>query len=293
MSGPRLRSGDALLLATALIWGLTFPVAKHVLAFLPPLPFAAVRYLLAALLLLGLLRWRQGSVRLVRADILPLCGIGLIGITVFQSLWANGLALTSASKAAILVSTSPIWAAVFTTLRGQRLPAQAWAGVFLSLGGVFLVVNNSVTEIRLGGGTLLGDLMFLAGAALWAVYSALAPPYLARLGPLKVTAWTMLLGALGLAPFGAAGAAAVDWAALPLSTWAAFAFTVVLSAALGFLWWYEGIRQLGVNRAMVYSYLIPVSAVASAVLLLGESFGWAQILGSAVVLAGIRLARGA
>jgi drug/metabolite transporter (DMT)-like permease len=288
VSGPRLRSGDALLLATALIWGLTFPVAKHVLAFLPPLPFAAVRYLLAALLLLGLLRWRQGSVRLVRADILPLLGIGLIGITVFQSLWANGLALTSASKAAILVSTSPIWAAVFTTLRGQRLPARAWAGVFLSLGGVFLVVNNSVTEIRLGGGTLLGDLMFLAGAALWAVYSALAPPYLARLGPLKVTAWTMLLGALGLA-----GAAAVDWAALPLSTWAAFAFTVVLSAALGFLWWYEGIRQLGVNRAMVYSYLIPVSAVASAVLLLGESFGWAQILGSAVVLAGIRLARGA
>lgn len=293
MNRPGFGGGDALLLLTVVIWGLTFPISKHILGHWPPMVFAAVRYVGAALFLMALLKIRQGSVAIPRADLLPLAGIGVLGITLFQSLWSNGLALTTASKAAILVSTSPIWAALWATLAGNRPPALALVGVLLSFAGTFLVINNSFTEFNLSGGSLAGDLMFLGNAAIWAVYSAVAPPYLQRLGPLKVTAWAMLIGSVLLLPLAAFDVGAVDWGATPASVWSGLAFTIVLSAALGFVWWYEGLRRLGLTRAMVYSYLIPVCAVAGAVAFLGESFTWVQGAGAAVVLAGIRLARGA
>lgn len=293
MNRPGLSGADALLLLTVVIWGLTFPISKYILGYWPPMVFAAIRYVGAALFLMALLKLRQGSVAIPRADLLPLAGIGVLGITLFQSLWSNGLALTTASKAAILVSTSPIWAALWATVTGNRPSTAALIGVFLSFAGTFLVINNSLTEFTLSGGSLMGDLMFLANAAIWAAYSAVAPPYLHRLGPLKVTAWSMLIGSVLLLPLAAFDVGAVDWDATPAGVWWSLAFTIVLSAALGFVWWYEGLRRLGLTRAMVYSNLIPVCAVAAAVLFLGESFSWIQGAGAVVVLAGIRLTRGA
>lgn len=290
---PLPARGDVLLLLTALIWGVNFPVSKHVLAHVPPMAYATSRYVLASAVLMALLWWRRGLPRLERRDLLPLAGIGLLGITLFQGLWANALTLTTASKAAIFISTSPIWAALWLALSGRGLRPAALAGVLLSFGGVFLIMNNSVTALTLGGGLLIGDLMFLAIAAIWALYSAVAPPYLARLGALTVTAWTMLLGTLPLLPLGLPGLVALDYGALPGSAWAGFAFAAIFAAALGFLWWYEGLQALGLGRAMLYSYLVPVFAIASAVLFLGEPFSLVQALGTAIVLAGIRLARGA
>ncbi|HLT78962.1 MAG TPA: DMT family transporter [Ferrovibrio sp.] len=283
--------GDAWLLLTVIIWGNTFPTAKYVLTVLPPTVYASLRYLLAAVTLMIVLTWRQGLVLPRRQDCLPLIGFGLLGITVMQLLWTNALSLTTASKGAILVAVSPIWAMLISSLRGQRPGLRAWCGIILSFGGVFLVINNSITEIRLGGGSLVGDLLFLTVAFCWACYSVFAPPYLARLGALYVSAWSMLFGALALAPFMLIGFAEVEWPAIELSHWAAFLFTAILAGALGYLLWYEGIARLGVARSVVYSYLIPVFALISAVAFLGEQVSLVQLFGAAVVIAGLILTR--
>lgn len=283
--------GDAFLLLTVLIWGNTFPAAKFVLEVLPPNVFAASRYLLAAATLMLVLAWREGWRLPRRRDLLVLLGFGLLGITAMQLLWSNALALTAASKGAILVAVSPIWAMLLTSLRGQRPGALAWSGVLLSFGGVFLVINNSLTAITVGGGSLLGDLLFLGVAFCWAVYSVLAPPYLARLGSLYVSAWSMLLGALALAPFMLIGLDTTDWAALSPLHWGAFAYTALLGGAMGYVLWYMGIARIGVARSVIYSYLIPVFALLSAVLLLGEQVSVVQLAGAAVVIAGLALTR--
>lgn len=283
--------GDALLLLTVIIWGNTFPTAKYVLGVMPPGVYASTRYLLAAVTLMAVLAWRQGLKPPRRQDLLPLIGFGLLGVTMMQLLWTNALSLTAASKGAILVAVSPIWAMLITSLRGQRPSLQAWIGVVLSFSGVFLVINNSITAITVGGGSLIGDLLFLTVAFCWACYSVFAPPYLARLGALYVSAWSMLFGAIALAPAMLLGWSEVDWPSIGVGHWSAFLYTAILAGALGYLFWYEGIARLGVARSVIYSYLIPVFALLSAVTFLGEHVSMIQLIGAAVVIGGLILTR--
>jgi drug/metabolite transporter (DMT)-like permease len=287
---PTIDRGDAYLLITVIIWGNTFPTAKYVLGVMPPNVYASSRYLLAALTLMAILIWRQGLKLPHRRDLLALIGFGFLGITLMQLLWTNALSLSTASKGAILIATSPIWAMILGSLRGQRLPPLAWGGVLLSFCGVFLVINNSLTAITVGGG-VLGDLLFLLVAFCWALYSVLSPPYLARLGALYVSGWSMLFGALLLMPVMLWGWNDTDWAAMRPGHWASFLYTAILAGALGYLFWYEGINRLGIARSVIYSYLIPVFAMLSAVTFLGEHVSLAQLIGAAVVITGLAMTR--
>lgn len=287
---------DLYLLVTVFIWGNTFPIAKYVLGSLPPMTYASGRYMLAALALMGLMTLRQGLSPPRRRDLPALIFLGFLGITLMQLLWTNALSFTAASKGAILVAVSPIFAMLLTAAKSfykkEKGPSLlAWSGVILSFAGVFLVINNSLTSLTLAGGNLLGDLMFLAVAFCWACYSVLAPPYLASLGTLRVTAWSMLFGALILLPFSAFDIGQVTFAAVPFGVWAGFLFTAIGAGALGYLWWYEGVAKLGVARSVTYSYLIPVFAMVSAALVLGESVSLAQAIGAGVVLAGLAITR--
>lgn len=283
--------GDLAMLTSVFIWGNTFPTAKYVLTVLPPPVYAASRYLLAALTLMLVLALRGGLQPPRRQDLPGLAALGFVGITLMQLLWTNALDLTTASKGAILVSVAPIFALLISSFRGQRLTVLAWSGVALSFAGVFLVINNSVSRITLGGGTLTGDLLFLAVAFCWANYSVFATPYLARLGALRTTAWSMLFGALMLSPALGFGIGDIAWDAVTPGIVACYLFTAFVAGALGYLFWYSGIARLGIARSVIYSYLIPVFALLSAVAFLGEHVSPVQFAGAAVVITGLVLTR--
>lgn len=283
--------GDLFMLMAVIVWGNTFPTAKYVLTVLPPPVYAASRYLLAAATLMIVLALRGGLQPPRRQDLPGLIGLGLVGITLMQLLWTNALDLTTASKGAILVSVSPVFALLISAFRGQRPALLAWLGVLLSFVGVFLVINNSLTEITVGGGSLAGDLLFLLVAFCWANYSVFSTPYLATLGALRTTAWSMLFGALLLSPALFFGIGDIRWEAVTPAIVACYAFTAIIAGALGYLFWYAGIARLGVSRAVIYSYLIPVFALLSAVSFLGEHVSPVQFGGAIVVIAGLVLTR--
>jgi drug/metabolite transporter (DMT)-like permease len=291
MKGPTFNRGDAYLLATTAIWGLNFPIAKSVLDVLDPFAFAGMRWIVAAVALVVVVLLRTRDLLVPWRDFLIMAALGSFGVAVFQTVWTNGLALTTAAKGSILVSTTPIFAALGGVLIGRAPSLRAWAGAALGFGGVFLLVNNSLSEITVGGGSLKGDLMMLAVAALWAVYSAGAAPLIARHGALKTTFWIIIVGSLCLALFTAPEMAATDWRAVGFGTWSELLYTAIFSAALGFVWWYEGIRYLGPVRAMLYSYLIPVFGIAASAAMLGDVMSGVQMLGAALALAGVALAR--
>ena len=86
------------------------------------------------------------------------------------------------------------------------MPARAWAGILIAFIGVFCVINNSLSELTLSGGTVVGDAMFVAIAAVWALYGALSRPVIARVGAARSAAWAAFLGAVFLLPVAVPGA---------------------------------------------------------------------------------------
>lgn len=281
----------ALLTLAALGYGASFAAAKPLVAVLEPAFVAAARYVAVAGLLFAFLAWRGERLAVARAELLPLAAVGLLGFGLYQGLWGVSLALTTASNAAVLMATAPIFGAGIAAARGERVPPLAWAGVALAFFGVFLLMNRGLGGLALGGPTLAGDALWLANAALWALFTVASRPLIARHGALKVAAWTALLGAGPLFLLTLPFALDDPWAALGLLDALCFAFLAAYCGAFAQFAYNAGIGRLGAARAIVFMYLVPAFGVAVAVLALGESFGLGQAAGAAAVLAGVALAQ--
>lgn len=286
-----LGRGDALAFFTSLIWGATVPLSKPIVSSVQPLVFVTARFAFIAIGLLACAALNGQSLRLKASEIPKLIGLGILGFGLAQCINGIALSMTSASKAAVISATVPAFGALFGRLRGERSTAALWLGILVASAGIFLVINNSLTSLRLGGSTLVGDLMFLLMSALFALYTALSRGVLVRLGSLKAGAYLTLFGALSMLPLGIYGA--LHGPVLPdrPGLWLNFAFVVLVSGTLGFATWYTAVIRLGASRTLIYFYLVPVFALLGSVLFLREPFSALQAIGSALVLGGVVIAR--
>jgi len=285
------KSGDIFLIAAVTAWGVNFPFAKFVLSFMHPMMFSSTRYGLASILLFAILWQQKASIKINPSEVKALIVVGLLGVALFQGFWAFGLKLTSASKASILVTTSPIFAALISVFRGDRPSLKSWCGILLSLFGVTVVINNSLTEITMGIGTITGDLLIIGAALMWAIYTFVSEPIVARRGAILVTAWSMLFGAVILSIVGIPSFNLQDLGGVPIKGWLAWGFTATIGAAMAFVWYCAGIVRIGITRGIVYGFLIPVVAILTSVLFFGESMTLVQLIGAAIILVGVKMTR--
>lgn len=283
--------GDALALFTTVVWGGTLPAMKPIVHAVQPFVFGAARFWVIGIGLLAIAAMKGENLRLKWSDTPPLIGLGLLGFGILQTMNPLALRMTSASKAAVLMATVPAFGALYGLVRGERGAPRLWLGIGIAFVGVFLLINDSVTTLHLGGGSLVGDLMFLSMAAIFALYTTLSQKSLLRLGALKAGAYLTLFGAVFMLPPAIYGA--IEGPVFPADKrlWINFAFVALLSGVVGFSTWYSAVSQLGITRALLYQYLVPVFAVFGAVLFLGESFSLVQAGGAVLVLLGLIVAR--
>ena len=288
---PDLRV-DAELLLVTLIWGVNFSVVKSGLEQLHPLAFNALRFPLAGAVLLVLLRSRGPLTLPDREDVPRIVGLGLLGNVVYQLFFIYGIDRTLAGNASLLLSTTPAWAIVLATLRGQERPGwRAWTGVAATVVGMVAVVLGGQQKVALGGATLTGDLLAAGGAVIWAVYTVESRDLVRRYGALRLTAWTLWSGGLVLVAMGLPAVAGTGLASLPPGTWLEVGFAGVFAIAVAYVIWYRGVGQVGSTRTAVYSNVVPVVALAVAWAWLGEQPTWLQVVGAVVVIGGMTLAR--
>lgn len=285
-------SADLGLLALAVIWGVNFSVVKAVLDTIPPLGFNALRFPLAVLVLLVLLR-RGGAVRRIdRGDWPRLIALGVLGNVLYQLCFIVGIDLTRAGNASLLLSTTPVWTVFLSAAAGHERPTR-WVlfGVAATLVGMAMVVVGGSEELSLGSATFRGDILMIVAAVIWSVYTVAGRAPVEKYGALPVTTWTLAVGTPILMVAGIPDLLATDLAAAPPSVWAGVLYAGVLAIGIAYLLWYRGVEALGNNRTAVYSNLVPVAALITAWIWLAERPSALQLGGAAVILAGITVAR--
>ena len=165
---------DLGLLVTILIWGVNYAAIKAALRELNPYVFNALRFVMATATLAALARSRGGMARIPRRDLARLALLGILGNTLYQMIFIQGIARTTAANASLIMSSCPMLVALLGAALGRdRLPRIAWTGVALAVGGLVLVLVSG-SRHNLVTGNLTGDLLILASAATWAASSTLA-----------------------------------------------------------------------------------------------------------------------
>ncbi len=278
-----------LLLFVGAIWGLNFVVMKILLAAISPVNLILFRFLIGSGLLFLLLAVTQ-DIKVSARDLVYLSLLGITGITIYQFFFTFALKYTSVANASIIINTAPLYGAFLAVLLGyEKLQKKVFLAVMVGMIGTWTLITKGT--FMLGPGEALGNTLALACSVLWALYTLFAKPLLDRHSPLKVTAYSMALGALFLCPFLPFYLDVGEFVRLPPAGWLWLAFAVLFSVVIGFFLWYKGIARIGPSRTMIYSYLVPVFAVLFAYVLLGEGFSLGQGVGAALVFVSIYLAQ--
>ncbi|NKI92374.1 DMT family transporter [Rhizobacter sp. SG703] len=261
-----------LLLATT-AWGSLFLASKPVLPHVDPVWFTLLRYSIATLGFMAVLRLR-GPVpwSALRQHGARLAGLGFIGYGVFSAMVLVGLAHSLPSHGAVIMATMPITTQLVRwALDGQRPSRSAVFSTLLALVGVAMVSGAVTRAASAQASTLVGDLTALAGTLGWIAYTRGAArfPALDVIGfsalsalaswPLLLIA-TLALTAFGLAPVPTAEAA---WNAAP-----ALVYIGLVPTVFGVLAYNFGVRTLGVVTSTAFLNVVPVS-----VLLIGVAMG--------------------
>jgi drug/metabolite transporter (DMT)-like permease len=276
------------LLIVAVVWGINFSVVKYALTDFLILSFTVVRFVLAALFLFSVMLLNREPLSIDRQDRAAIVKLGLIGITAYNLLFMYGLKYTSASNSALLISLSPLFAVLILALSGkERITTRITIGLGLASAGVFLIINSRYGGFHFNPSDIVGDLLTLCASLFWALYALMAKPLLEKYAPIKVTAYSIAAGSILLLPLSVHELVQQPWAGISVPSWLALGFSAFIAAGVAFTFWYQGIKQIGVTRTIVYHYLMPCVAVIFAALFLSERITFLLILGGILILIGV------
>jgi drug/metabolite transporter (DMT)-like permease len=258
--------------------GAAIVASRFVLAEVPPLTLALLRYAIGAACLLPF-AWHSaapGSWRALCAsrDTLPVALLGMGQFALLIALLNTGLQTVGAARAALIFSLFPLLTLMLAAWLGQERPhLRLLAGVALSIIGVTLSLAHRLGPPAGSAAGLVtgwwGELAVLASAAVGAVCSVLYRPYLQRHAPLQVSTLAMLasVGLLAILAW------PEHWPALlaDLSprAWAAVAF-IGLSSGGGYFLWLYALKHESPTRVTVFLALNPATAALLGNLFLGE-----------------------
>jgi drug/metabolite transporter (DMT)-like permease len=278
------------LVMAAVFWGSNYAVTKYATGHLPQLPIVAFRFAVGGLLLLLVLRLLEPGSGLGRQDVLPMAGLGCLGVAVSQTAFTFGVSMTSTANTGLVFATAPVWGLLLGFALGMERPTR-WGvlGVALSILGVGVVFREGLVGAE--GASLPGDLLVLVAAITVGAYTVFSMRVLERHSPLAVATYPTLFGAPLVLLLASPDLAGLDWPAVDGGAWAAVGFSAVFATAYTFAAWQRGISRIGANRVLVYQYLITLTGVVSGIVFFGERLGGGKILGGAVILLGVYLAR--
>jgi drug/metabolite transporter (DMT)-like permease len=278
-----------LLILTTLFWSGNFVLSRGMHAEFPPMALSFWRWSVALLILLGVAHghlWRQRH--LIRDNYPFIVVQSLLGVTAFNTLLYLAMQYTTAINAVLVNSCIPVLIVAFSwVLYREGMSVRQCSGVLVSLLGVLSIMVKGDVATLLQVSFNRGDLLVLAAAAVWALYSINLKKYPRDLHPLAYLTAINMVGLLGIFPL-----YLYEWhtgktVALNLPSIVTVLYVAIFASVLAFIFWNRAVRSIGANKAGPFVHLMPVFSTILAVLFLDETLAWYHAQGVLLIFVGI------
>ncbi len=277
--------GNLLAFLTMAVWATTFISTKKLLETLSPIEIMIVRFILAFIMLSILF---PGRLKMEKKQELLCALAGLTGVCAYYLLENYALYYTQAANVSVVICAAPFFTAVLATLLGQKglLNVGFCAGFVFAAVGVALMSFSSAQQLQINP---VGDMLAVACALMWAVYSLLAE----KIGTFgysngQISRKLFFYGTIFSLPL----CLTCDFATLParLASFSSIAHILYLgciASAICYVTWNMSIDRIGPVRAGVYLYLQPALTIAVSVTVLSETITLRAGIGIFFVLLGL------
>jgi len=273
------------------VWGSTYLAIRYMVESMPPLTSAGLRFAVAGVLLGAVLvavrGWRV--LRMTRAQLGTAVLLGFL-----LPAWGNGLVTvaeqqTASGLAALLIASVPLYIVLLRLLAGDRPRRSTLIGVVVGLAGLAVMLLTGGADGSGGtvGAAWWGPWLVLLAALGWAAGSFAATRMPTPPNPFALTAVEMVAGGVIMVAAGVLTGERLELAAVTAPSWTAWTFLVTVGSIGAFSSYVYVLGRLPVSTVATYAYVNPVIAVLLGVLIAGERFGLAQLLGGALVVAAV------
>ena len=284
----RTAAGHLAAFVTILIWGTTFISTKMLLRTFSPVEILFIRFVIGYLAL-WLVCPRSLRLSSARQEALY-AAAGFCGVAMYYLLENIALTYTLASNVGVIISIAPFFTAIlgWMFLGGERPRFRFFAGFLLAMAGISLISFGNEAALSLNP---TGDLLAVAAAVIWAVYSTLTKKISALgHGTVQSTRRTFFYGILFMVP----ALAFMDFYVTPaqftdMKNILNLLFLGLGASALCFVTWNTGVKILGPVKTSVYIYMVPVITTLTSALILKEPVTIPAALGIIMTLAGLFL----
>ena len=295
-SGARLSSSRNtfswfLLIMANTLWAASYVAAKYALADTSLIIMLALRIGISALVLLPfVIAWRK-DLNLTRQMLPQLLLLALIGFVINKLLEYGGLALTTASDVALLITSESIFTAALSwlLLRERFKPLTGFA-LLAGFVGVYLIVERSlIPNIPTGGGfmRILGDLLVIMALLVESFYTVRAKSMLVKHSPFLITSASIVISMLFWTPVAAWQILSTGWHPIGLVAWLSIGWMAVMSTVVAYLAWFRGLAKVDGSAAASTLFIQPLLGTFLAIVLLHDQLTPMTIVGGILIIVSV------
>jgi drug/metabolite transporter (DMT)-like permease len=269
-------------------WGLNFPIMKHLLTEWPPLSSRGLCGIVGAVSLALVAYYRKQKLSVPRSMWLRLLLVSTLAIGGWAAFMGLALLWLSASEAAVLGISIPVWVAFLAwPILGERLSPLRAISLLVALAGITVLIGGNGLDASVE--KLPGILCALAGAVCVGLGTVLTKHFPLAMPPLSLAAWQVGLGCLPIAIVGLV-VEHPQLAALSSVGWASMVYMTLIQFCLCYVCWFAALERLPAATASIGTLLVPVVGVLAAAAMLHEPLGLREIAALVITLGGVAVA---
>jgi drug/metabolite transporter (DMT)-like permease len=266
-------------------------LSKLLVAVFPVLLLAWLRFGMAAVVMASWLRRAPGEPRLDGRLRRLLFLESFLGNFLFSICMLYGVALTSALAAGVIMAAIPAAVALLSWLGlGERIRLRTVGAIACAATGIALLAFARHEGSAAAAVSPLGYALLIGAVLCEASYVVIGKRLTGQVSPRRISALINLWGLALVTPFGIWQALQFDFGAVKLASWSLLFFYAVAASVVTVWLWMKGLKHVPAPQAGVYTVLLPISAAAVGVGVLGEAFSGAHVVALGFALAGLLLA---
>ncbi len=290
---PRYALSWFLLILANVLWACSYVAAKFALHDISANMMLALRLCISAMVLLPFVIAKRKELNLTRSDLPQLALLALVGFVINKFLEYGGLALTTASDVALLITSESIFTAGLSwLLLRERFKAVTGAALLLGFLGVYLIVERSlVPNMPPGGGAfrIIGDLLVVLALIFEAFYTVRGKALLVKHSPLLITSTAIVGSVVFWAPVAGWEILHSGWHPLGLAAWIGVGWMALMSTVIAYLAWFQGLARVDGSAAASALFIQPLLGTVLAILLLHDQLTPMTIVGGILIVFSVYL----
>jgi drug/metabolite transporter (DMT)-like permease len=275
------------LLATTLIFGFAYNIVKSLMpVMLSPMQLIFIR-LLGGMIIFWLFQRLFVPEKVERKDLIKLAVCGMFGFALNQTLFYEGLNLSTPVDASLIHVLNPILVMVFASLLlGEKVTWKKSGGIALGASGVLILVLYG-RNVSFDGNHALGNILIFLNMVFYALYLVLIKPLIGKYHTTTILKWVSFFGFLFILPLSVKPVMEINFAAITTTAWLGIVYIIILNTFVAYLLINFALKSVSATVVSYYSYLQPVIAAAMSVTIGQGGITIPKVLAAMLIFSGV------